>query len=163
MAKLTPGGIWLREQRRALGLTANALGGALGVAGNTISAVECGARRLSPQLRARAEAFLAKEPDASAGKLPPDDLVRVVAWVHPWTWTAALRRAKKQGIDFELVLGEWADHPREDEEWGLERAVVKALRSAIEAHGPLTPEHIESAAKRIVASVVNARAPTVRG
>ena len=61
-------------------------------------------------------------------------------------------------IDFELVLGAWRDRPGEDEEWGLERVVVKALRSAIEAHGPIVLEHIGSAAKGIVGNVVNPRA-----
>jgi transcriptional regulator with XRE-family HTH domain len=165
-AKLTPGGIWLREQRRALGLTADALGGALGVAGNTIRAVECGARNLAPQLRARAEAYIAKQlllDPAGDRQLPPEDLVRVVAWVHPWTMTAALRLAKKHDVDVEQILGEWADRPREDEEWGLERAIVGALRSAINDHGPITADLIPSAAKRIVGNVVNARGPTVRG
>jgi transcriptional regulator with XRE-family HTH domain len=165
-AKPTPGGIWLREQRRALGLTADALGGALGVAGNTIAAVECGDRNLSTKRRARAEAYFAKQhllEPAGERKLPLDDLVRMAAWVHPWTVTACLREAKKREVNHELVLGEWADRPRQDEEWGLERAIVGALRSAINDHGPITSENMGSAAKRILGNVVNARGPTVRG
>ncbi len=156
-AKLTPGGTWLREQRRALGLTADALGGALGVAGNTIRAVECGARILSPQLRARAEAYISKnlllEP-ARERRLPPDDRVRAVAWVNPRTLTAALRLAKKQGTDLELVLGGWADRLRADEKPGLERAIALALRSAIKEQGPITSKHVGSAAKRLVATLL---------
>jgi len=161
-AKLTPGGTWLREQRRALGLTADALGGALGVAGNTIRAVECGARVLSPQLRTRAEAYVSKslpvEP-ARERRLPPEDLVRAVAWIHPLTLTAALRLAKKRGTAFERVLGGWADRMREDQKVTLERAIAGALRSAISAHGPITLPRISSTAKRIVGSVLNPRGP----
>jgi hypothetical protein len=40
---------------------------------------------------------------------------------------------------------------------GVERAVVGALRAAIRDHGPITPEHIGSAAKRIVGNLKNAR------
>jgi hypothetical protein len=36
-----------------------------------------------------------------------------------------------------------------------ERAIVGALRSAIEAHGPITAEHIGSAAKRILGNLKN--------
>jgi hypothetical protein len=42
---------------------------------------------------------------------------------------------------------------------GIERAVVGALRAAIRDHGPITPEHIGSAAKRIVGNLKNARCP----
>jgi transcriptional regulator with XRE-family HTH domain len=166
MQKPTPGGIWLRERRRALGLTADALGGALGVAGNSITAVECGARRLSPQLRARAQAYLSKRrPLKAAGerKLPPQDLVRAVAWIHPWTLTVALREAMTKGLDFEQVLGGWADRPREDEEAGLEGAIIGALRSVISDHGPITRKHVGSAAKRILGQLVDARGQKVRG
>jgi hypothetical protein len=41
----------------------------------------------------------------------------------------------------------------------IERAVVGALRSAIRDHGPITPEQIGSAAKRIVGNLKNARCP----
>jgi hypothetical protein len=39
----------------------------------------------------------------------------------------------------------------------LERAIAGALRAAIKAHGPITPEHIGSATKRIVGNLRNAR------
>jgi hypothetical protein len=38
---------------------------------------------------------------------------------------------------------------------GAERAIVGALRSAINDHGPITPETIGSAAKRIVGNLRN--------
>jgi len=43
----------------------------------------------------------------------------------------------------------------------LERAVAGALRSAIHDHGPITPESIGSAVKRIVGQLRNARASDV--
>jgi hypothetical protein len=61
MAKPTEGGLWLAAERKALGLTSDALGNALEFAGNTIRAVECGARPLTPRLRARAKAYFARE------------------------------------------------------------------------------------------------------
>jgi hypothetical protein len=39
----------------------------------------------------------------------------------------------------------------------LERAVVGALQSAILDHGPITPEHVGSTARRIVGDLVNGR------
>jgi transcriptional regulator len=60
-------------------------------------------------------------------------------WVSPTTLTAALAEAKRRDVDVERVVGGWADRPREDEEWGLERAIVGALRAAIKDHGPITP------------------------
>ena len=104
----------MREQRRALGLTAETLGGAIGFPGNTILAVEIGASPMTPQLRARAEAFFAKEllrQPAWEGQLPPDGLVRAEVWVKPETLTAALAEASRRDVDVELVLGEWADRP----------------------------------------------------
>jgi transcriptional regulator with XRE-family HTH domain len=152
MQKPTPGGVWLREKRRALGLTADALGGALGVPGNSITAVECGARRLSPQLRARAEAYLsqhgARKP-AGERKFPPDDRVRAVAWIRPMTLAAALREAMRKGLDFERVLGGWADRGGE-EPADVERALGAALRAAIDDLGPITRNAAGRAAKRIV-------------
>jgi DNA-binding XRE family transcriptional regulator len=100
-APLTAGGIWLREQRRALGLTAAILGPALGVKPQTILAVECGARRLTPLLRARAEAYFAKEllrEPAGEGQFAPDNLVRVVAWVHPWTLSSSDHLEVEDGL-----------------------------------------------------------------
>ena len=47
------------------------------------------------------------------------------------------------------------DHPSVN----IERAVVGALRHAIRDHGPITPEQIGSAAKRIVGNLKNARCP----
>jgi hypothetical protein len=38
----------------------------------------------------------------------------------------------------------------------LERAIVGALRDQIKAHGPITPEWIGSAAKRVVGQMANA-------
>ena len=38
---------------------------------------------------------------------------------------------------------------------GIERAIARALRSAIDAHGPITPERITSAVKRIIGSLRN--------
>jgi hypothetical protein len=38
----------------------------------------------------------------------------------------------------------------------LRRAVIGALRSAIKDHGPITPEQVGSAAKRILGNLVNA-------
>jgi transcriptional regulator with XRE-family HTH domain len=78
-AKPTPGGIWLREQRRALGLTGAVLGAALGVKGQTILAVECGARALTPLLRARAEASFAKE--LRALRMAQDQNRALLAWI----------------------------------------------------------------------------------
>lgn len=40
----------------------------------------------------------------------------------------------------------------------LERVIVGALRAAIRDHGPITPETIGSAAKRIAGNLVNAKA-----
>jgi hypothetical protein len=60
MAKLTEGGLWLAKERRALGLTSDALGDVVEFAGETIRAVESGARPLTPRLQARAEAYFAK-------------------------------------------------------------------------------------------------------
>jgi hypothetical protein len=40
----------------------------------------------------------------------------------------------------------------------LERAIVGALLATIRDHGPITPEHIGSATKRILGALVNARA-----
>lgn len=39
---------------------------------------------------------------------------------------------------------------------GLERAIAGALRATIRDHGPITPEHIGSAVKRIVGNLRNA-------
>jgi hypothetical protein len=61
MARPTQGGLWLAAQRRALGLTSDALGAAVGFEGNTIRAVESGDRPLTPRLRARAKAYFAKK------------------------------------------------------------------------------------------------------
>jgi hypothetical protein len=49
-----------------------------------------------------------------------------------------------------------------DERPGIERAVVGALRAAIRDHGPITPEHIGSAAKRVVGNLKNVRCPSCR-
>ena len=43
-------------------------------------------------------------------------------------------------------------------EESLERAIIGALRAAIKDHGPITPEHIGSAAKRILGQLGNAKA-----
>lgn len=43
----------------------------------------------------------------------------------------------------------------------LERALAGALRSAIKAHGPIGPENIGSAVKRIVGQLRNARLGTL--
>jgi transcriptional regulator with XRE-family HTH domain len=113
-AKTTQDARWLASERQALGLTGDALGGALGVAGNTILAVECGARTLTPTLRSRAEAFFAKKrlaPPPKAKQLGPR-LVRVEAWISSQTLTAARAEAKKREVDLERVLGEWAARPR---------------------------------------------------
>jgi len=40
-----------------------------------------------------------------------------------------------------------------------ERAIVGALRAAIHDHGPITPEQIGSAAKRVAGNLRNARIP----
>lgn len=45
--------------------------------------------------------------------------------------------------------------PQEQE--SLERAIVGALRATIKDHGPITPEWIGSAAKRIVGQIANAK------
>jgi len=37
----------------------------------------------------------------------------------------------------------------------IERAVVGALRSAIKDHGPITPQHIDSASKRVLGNLRN--------
>lgn len=42
----------------------------------------------------------------------------------------------------------------------IERAISGALRSAIRAHGPITPEHIGSAAKRIAGNLANVASTT---
>jgi hypothetical protein len=44
--------------------------------------------------------------------------------------------------------------PLTDEEV-LERAIVGALRSAIHDHGPITPEDVGSAAKRVIGNLRN--------
>lgn len=49
------------------------------------------------------------------------------------------------------------DHDRRH----LERAIAGALRSAIHDHGPITPEWIGSAVKRIVGQLRNVRASDV--
>lgn len=38
----------------------------------------------------------------------------------------------------------------------LERAVLGALRSAINDHGPITPDKLTSATKRVIGNLVNA-------
>jgi hypothetical protein len=38
----------------------------------------------------------------------------------------------------------------------LRRAVIGALRSTIKDHGPITPEHVRSAAKRILGKLADA-------
>jgi len=40
----------------------------------------------------------------------------------------------------------------------LQRAVIGALRAAFNDHGPITPEHFDSAAKRILGQLGNAKA-----
>jgi hypothetical protein len=87
-----------------------------------------------------------------------ENLVKVVAWVHhPRTMTAALRIAKSRESTLSESSGSGPRRPREDEEWGIERGVVGALRSAIHEHGPITLENIGSAARRIVGNAVNTR------
>lgn len=44
-----------------------------------------------------------------------------------------------------------------------ERAIVGALRAAIHDHGPITPERVGSAAKRILGNLRNARASRPAG
>lgn len=44
------------------------------------------------------------------------------------------------------------------EDDSLERAIIGALRAAIRDHGPITPEWIGSAAKRILGQLGNAKA-----
>lgn len=110
--KPSEGGSWLASQRRALGLTGDALGAALGISGATVRAIECGARPLGPQIRARAEAYFAKEllrEPVRSREIPPEGLVHVDAWVRPETLTAALAEASAQDVDVELIVGRWAD------------------------------------------------------
>lgn len=45
---------------------------------------------------------------------------------------------------------------RDPEAEALERAIAGALRSAIRDHGPITPEHIGSATKRVLGNLQNA-------
>lgn len=45
------------------------------------------------------------------------------------------------------------NHPAYDRA-ALERKIAGALRNTIHAHGPITPEHIGSAAKRVYKAVV---------
>lgn len=49
-----------------------------------------------------------------------------------------------------------ADSMAEDED-SLERAIAGALRDAIKSHGPITPDKIGSAVKRIVGNLRNAQ------
>lgn len=51
----------------------------------------------------------------------------------------------------------------EKEQEALERAVAGALRAAIHDHGPVTPERIGSAVKRIVGNLKNARLGSLAG
>jgi transcriptional regulator with XRE-family HTH domain len=104
------GRFWLSERRRALGLTVEVLGAAIGVAASTIVAVESGDHDLTPRLRARAEAYFAEE--LLRRLHPPDNLVHAEIWVNPETLAAARREAKRRGTTLGRVLGEWADRPR---------------------------------------------------
>jgi len=45
--------------------------------------------------------------------------------------------------------------PKDNE--ALERAIAGALRAAIKDHGPITPEHIGSAVKRILGKTCRTR------
>lgn len=51
----------------------------------------------------------------------------------------------------------WDYNPAMPEDDSLERAIAGALRAAIRDHGPITPETIGSAVKRIVGNLRNAR------
>ena len=53
-----------------------------------------------------------------------------------------------------------ADYPQRAAEQieSLERAITGALRATIRDHGPITPEHIGSAVKRIIGQLANAQA-----
>lgn len=46
-----------------------------------------------------------------------------------------------------------------DDDKGIERAIAGALRAAIRDHGPITPDRIGSATKRVLGNLRNARAP----
>lgn len=107
-----PTGTWLQDQRRALGLTSEALAVALGANVATIRAVEAGDHILTQRLRDRAVKYFAKELLRDRGPIPPDGLVRVEVWVRPETLTAAIAEAKRRDVDLERVLGEWTDRPR---------------------------------------------------
>jgi hypothetical protein len=50
--------------------------------------------------------------------------------------------------------------PRDNPARALERSVVGALRSAIRDNGPITPENMKNAAKRIIGKLRNARVRT---
>jgi hypothetical protein len=75
----------------------------------------------------------AYEPDANIGGQAKNGKIRRLI--------DELRRARQVGAG--------------QENDGAERAIVGALRSAIHDHGPITPETIGSAAKRIVGNLRN--------
>jgi hypothetical protein len=53
------------------------------------------------------------------------------------------------------IIGRMAKDPTANNE--LERAIVGALRDQIQAHGPITPQWIGSAAKRVLGNIANAK------
>jgi hypothetical protein len=68
-------------------------------------AIDCGARALTPRLWARDEAYFTRELLLEpAGQFPPDNLVRVFAWVRPEALDRGPGRAKRRDVDIELVL-----------------------------------------------------------
>jgi hypothetical protein len=58
---------------------------------------------------------------------------------------------------FRLARGAIVHSMHEDDD-SLERAIIGALRATIRDHGPITPDKIGSAAKRILGQLGNARA-----
>jgi hypothetical protein len=95
---------WLAERRRALSLTVEGLGAAVGIAASTIIAVESGDHDLTPRQRGRVEAYFESQREQL-----PADLLHAEIWVRAETLSAAQREAKKRGITMSHVLGEWAE------------------------------------------------------
>jgi hypothetical protein len=95
-------------------MTTDELGEALGVAGNTIRAIECGARSFTKELQARAEAFFRIETVSEIPRppCPPDGLVVAEAWIDPETLGAALAEAQRRDVDLARVIGDWVSRPR---------------------------------------------------
>lgn len=92
----------------------------------------------------------------------PSDLAVVEGELAPGEWEPIAYVGPERGgghllcdpEDYSEIRVRFFGPPTQPRE-ALERAVVGALRSAIKDHGPITAEHIGSAAKRVVGNLEN--------